>query len=163
MSQVLFTGKVVSVSSYSFVAEGSLNPTTVFTLTFDSKFEGKVKNKDGEYEVRTDCTQLSYTRSALIAQLHKAVTGFDLAYSVLDATRAIDPAVLGFGLPQAMILLKGAVLTIDRTPYKEGDEYVVEATGEVKSYSHDGYNDAIVSADITSMAMDWLSKKIAMI
>lgn len=159
MSQTLFTAKVTSVESYSFVAEGKLKPTTVFKLTFDKKFDAVVKDENGEFVKTTDCNQLSYTRSALIANLHSALEMFDYVYSIIEEQIKRDEKAVGFSLPQAMMLLKGAEVTIDRTPFKEGEEYTLE-DGTVASYSHDGYRSDIVNVKPTAMGSSWMMKQM---
>ena len=159
MSQTLFTAKVTSVESYSFVAEGKLKPTTVFKLTFDKKFDAVVKDENGNFIKTADCNHLSYTRTELIANLCSALHLFDYAYAVLQDEMKRDEKAMGFGLPQAMLLLKGADVTIDRTPFKEGEEYTLE-DGTKAAYSHDGYCHTIELVEPTEFGASWLVKQL---
>ena len=135
--------------------------TTYFRLSFDTAIDGIARNDENEY-VSGKVNYIDYSRKALIANLAKVVEDFDLAYSAVIDQVSIDPSAIGFGASQALILLKGAKLTIDRTPYAQGQEYTKE-DGTPGVHDFAGFNKTIVKAELTTRGNDWIAAKIATI
>lgn len=135
--------------------------TTYFRLSFDTAIDGIARNDENEY-VSGKVNYIDYSRKALIANLAKVVEDFDLAYSAVIDQVSIDPSAVGFGASQALILLKGAKLTIDRTPYAQGQEYTKE-DGTPGVHDFAGFNKTIIKAELTTRGNDWIAAKIATI
>ena len=131
-----------------------------YRLNIDTSIEAIVK-KDNEYVIG-NVEYIDFVPRVLIAQCLAQIEGLDLMYTKKKEQGLRNEGQTGFGAAELQVVLRGAILTIERIKFGVGDEYTT-SDGEVLTHEHDGYNTNIVNikvSDKIQSKLDMLIDKI---
>lgn len=112
------------------------------TLYFTESIKGIVKDNDAFKDGQTD--HLSFSNKQLNAAIRSIVEEAECLFQA-NGNRSLSGK-------QIAAILSRAVITLDRTPHQEGEEYT-DDDGVVSTYSHSGYNKQILDIKLSKMAM----------
>lgn len=112
------------------------------TLYFTESIKGIVKEGDAFKDGQTD--HLSLTNKQLNAAIRNIVEESDCLFQAND-NRSLSGK-------QIAAILSRAIITLDRTPHQEGEEYT-DDNGIISTYTHSGYNKQILDIKLSRMAM----------
>lgn len=139
----------VTVKNVSVYVDEATQSTSV-NLQFAEQFKGFALDKATGNYIETDVDNINFHRSVLTAQLCAACD------EIADyrATRATS-----FGQKEFGVILRNAVLTIERTKHKKGDvaDYK-DADGNDVVFTRDCYTSNVVGAHLTARAIEKLDK-----
>lgn len=124
---------------------------TYYRLTLDKTFPAYVI-RNSEF-VETEVDYLDFTPTTLLAIVEAHVDNFDyLKSKIVDKANAVSQNPQYYELVRSILV--GATITVDRTPFAAGEEYVDE-NGETAVHERDGYrkqvNDIAITAEIAAI------------
>ena len=140
MAQVIVNLKRVQV----FESENGSN----VSLVFNESIKGFQRNVDGNGVVtfeEGEVNAVSIGRSALIAQLCEADDMISAYRGCIDHT---------FGQKEFGIILRGAVLTLERTLHTAGEVYGQAEDGTDLAYQRDCYTTEVTDVKLSPWSMD---------
>lgn len=131
---------------------------TYYRLTLDKTFPAYVI-RNSEF-VETEVDYLDFTPTTLLAIVEAHVDNFDyLKSKIVDKANAIGQNPQYYELIRSILV--GATITVDRTPFAAGEEYVDE-NGETAVHERDGYrkqvNDIAITAEVAAIIAKAASK-----
>lgn len=118
-----------------------------YRVTFDQSFDGIARNDKNEY-VETQIDYIDFVPRHLIAQCLSLVEGLDLMYIKKKEQGLRNDSNGGFGAAELQVVLRGALISMERNKFEAGSEYV-DSDGVVHTHEHDGYNTTITDIVVT--------------
>lgn len=118
-----------------------------YRVTFDQSFDAIARNANGEY-VETQVDYIDFVPRVLIAQCLSVIEGLDLMYTKKKEQGLRNDANGGFGAAELQVVLRGAIVTMDRNKFEAGSEYA-DADGVAKTHEHAGYNTTLINVVVT--------------
>lgn len=139
----------VTVKNVSIYVDEATQSTSV-NLQFSEKFKGFALDKSSNTYIETDVDNISFHHNILTAQLCASCD----AIADYRATRATS-----FGQKEFGVILRNAVLTIERTKHKKGEvaDYK-DADGNDVTFTRDCYTNHIAGVHLTPRAIEKLDK-----
>lgn len=122
-----------------------------YRLTLDKTFPAYVI-RNSEF-VETEVDYLDFTPTTLLAIVEAHVDNFDyLKSKIVDKANAVGQNPQYYELIRSILV--GSTITVDRTPFAAGEEYVDE-NGETAVHERDGYrkqvNDIAITAEVAAI------------
>lgn len=122
-----------------------------YRLTLDKTFPAYVI-RNSEF-VETEVDYLDFTPTTLLAIVEAHVDNFDyLKSKIVDKANAVGQNPQYYELIRSILI--GATITVDRTPFAAGEEYVNE-NGETAVHERDGYrkqvNDIAITTEVAAI------------
>lgn len=118
-----------------------------YRVTFDQSFDAITRNANGEY-VETQVDYIDFVPRVLIAQCLSIIEGLDLMYTKKKEQGLRNDANGGFGAAELQVVLRGAIVAMDRNKFETGSEYA-DADGVTKTHEHAGYNTTLINVVVT--------------
>lgn len=124
---------------------------TYYRLILDKTFPAYVV-RNSEF-VETEVNYLDFLPTTLLAIVEVHVDNFDyLKSKIIDKANSIGQNPQYYELIRSILV--GSTITVDRTPFAAGEEYVDE-NGETAVHERDGYrkqvNDIIITAEVAAI------------
>lgn len=129
-----------------------------YRVTFDQPFDAIARNADGEY-IETQVDYIDFVPRVLIAQCLSTIEGIDFIYTKKKEKGLRNDGQDGFGAAELQIVLRDAKVTMERTKFEAGAEYV-DGDGVVQTHEHAGYNTSITDVVVTERIQAKLDRAI---
>lgn len=109
--------------------------------------------------IETDVDYIDFVPRVLIAQCLEKIPGLDVVYTKKKEEGLRNGNASGFGAAELQVVLRDAVMKLQRTKFVAGEEYTT-ANAEVKTHDHDGYNTAIADVVLSPRMQSVLDKVV---
>lgn len=117
-----------------------------YRLGLDTAIDAIIK-RDGKF-VEATADYIDFNPSVLIAQCLALVEGLDILYIKKKEYGLRKDGVSGFGSAELQLVLRNAKLTLERTKFEAGDEYVT-SDEETATHEHAGYSTKITKIEVS--------------
>lgn len=159
MENVVKNESVVIELSVKSIRVYSSNDDIRYRVQLSKPIEGFKYDAAADDFVKTEVDYIDFVPRVLIAQCLEQIAGLDVVYTKKKEDALRGGGGSGFGAAELQSVLRDAKVTLVRTMHVVGQEYTT-ASGEVRTYEHDGYDTSIKNIELAPKMQTMLDKVI---